>query len=72
MDIMVQKWQKLNPEYEMQLYDNNRCAEFLLTNFGKLFVDIFDFLVKLENDSLETLKPINKLTGFECHLSYLA
>jgi hypothetical protein len=29
-------------------------------------------LVKLENDSLVTLKPINKLTGFECHLSYLA
>lgn len=45
MNMMVRKWQELNPEYTMEMYDNNRCADFLLTNFGKLFVDIFDFLV---------------------------
>lgn len=45
MDKMVHKWQKLNPEYAVELYDDKRCAEFLLTNFGKLFVDIFNFLV---------------------------
>jgi mannosyltransferase OCH1-like enzyme len=40
----VNNWKKLNPEYEIKLYDDEMCKAFLLEHFGKLHCDIFDFL----------------------------
>jgi hypothetical protein len=37
-------WKKLNPEYEIKLYDNKMCKEFLLNEYGQLYVDIFNYL----------------------------
>jgi len=38
------RWSELNPEYNIFLYDNKMCYEFLLENYGKLFCDIFDYV----------------------------
>jgi mannosyltransferase OCH1-like enzyme len=37
-------WKKLNPEYEIKLYDDKMCEEFLLENFSQLYCDIFKFI----------------------------
>ena len=37
-------WKKLNPEYEIKLYDNKMCEKFLLEEYGELHRDIFNFL----------------------------
>jgi mannosyltransferase OCH1-like enzyme len=37
-------WKKLNPEYEVKLYDDKMCEEFLLDNFSQLHCDIFKFI----------------------------
>jgi hypothetical protein len=37
-------WKRLNPEYVIILYDNERCKQFLLSEFSQKYVDIFDYL----------------------------
>jgi mannosyltransferase OCH1-like enzyme len=34
-------WKNLNPEYEIKLYDNELCEEFLLTEYSQTHCDIF-------------------------------
>ena len=34
----------LNPEYTIELYDDDRCRKTLFENFGQLYSDIFDFI----------------------------
>jgi mannosyltransferase OCH1-like enzyme len=34
----------LNPEYEIRLYDDESCKEFLLKEYSQLHVDIFNFI----------------------------
>jgi len=45
-DIQQSKdvWSKLNPEYEIKLYDNEMCEAFLLEEYGLLHRDIFRFI----------------------------
>lgn len=42
--ISSRNWQKLNPEYEVKLYDDEMIKLFLLEEFGELYRDIFDYL----------------------------
>jgi hypothetical protein len=37
-------WKVLNPDYEIQLYDNSMCEKFLLEEYGELYKDIFIFI----------------------------
>jgi hypothetical protein len=37
-------WKKLNPEYEIKLYDDEMIKSFLLKEYGELYVNIFNFL----------------------------
>jgi len=37
-------WKKLNPDYEIFLFDDNLCKAFLLNEFSKKHCDIFNFL----------------------------
>jgi mannosyltransferase OCH1-like enzyme len=37
-------WKKLNPEYEIKLYDNALCEEFLLKEFQQIHYDIFTYI----------------------------
>jgi len=37
-------WKRLNPEYDIILYDNERCMSFLLREFSQKHVDIFNYL----------------------------
>lgn len=37
-------WSNLNPDWTIELYDDERCKQFLLNNYGKLFVEIFEFI----------------------------
>ena len=39
-----QKWIDLNPEYTIELYDNERCIEFLTREYTQQHVDIFNFI----------------------------
>ena len=42
--IYSRNWKKLNPEYNIKLYDDNMCKEFLLKEYSQLHLDIFNFL----------------------------
>jgi mannosyltransferase OCH1-like enzyme len=42
--IYSKNWEKLNPEYEIKLYDDHLCKEFLLNEYSQLHLDIFNFL----------------------------
>ena len=44
IEIYSQKWKELNPEYEINLYDDNLCQEFLLKEYSQLHLDIFNFI----------------------------
>jgi mannosyltransferase OCH1-like enzyme len=37
-------WKKLNPDYEIKLYDDQMCKDFLLKEYSQLHLDIFNFL----------------------------
>jgi hypothetical protein len=37
-------WKRLNPEYDIILFDNDRCRHFLLTEFNQKHVDIFNYI----------------------------
>jgi mannosyltransferase OCH1-like enzyme len=38
------KWKELNPDYEIKLYDDMMIQNFLFTEYGQLFKDIFDYI----------------------------
>jgi hypothetical protein len=42
--IYSRNWKILNPEYEIKLYDDNMCRDFLLKEYSKLHLAIFDFI----------------------------
>jgi len=42
--IYSKNWEKLNPEYEIKLYDDELCKKFLLEEYSQLHLDIFNFL----------------------------
>jgi hypothetical protein len=44
MEQYSNNWKRLNPEYEIKLYDNEMCEKFLLEEYGELHRDIFNFL----------------------------
>ena len=44
IEIYSKNWKKLNPEYEIILYDDELCKKFLLDEYSQLHLDIFDFL----------------------------
>jgi mannosyltransferase OCH1-like enzyme len=37
-------WKRMNPEYEIRVYDNAMCAEFLRDHYGELHRAIFDYV----------------------------
>jgi mannosyltransferase OCH1-like enzyme len=37
-------WKELNPEYAIQVYDNEMCAKFLHDHYGELYRDIFEYI----------------------------
>jgi mannosyltransferase OCH1-like enzyme len=43
-EYIIPNWKNLNPDYEVILYDDNDCVSFLMENYGKLYVDIFNFI----------------------------
>jgi len=44
MEQYANNWKKLNPDYEIKLYDNKLCREFLVESYGEYYGEIFDFL----------------------------
>jgi mannosyltransferase OCH1-like enzyme len=42
--LYSQNWKRLNPEYEIRLYNDAMCKDFLLKEYSQLYVDIFNFL----------------------------
>ena len=42
--IYSRNWRILNPDYEIKLYDDEMCYDFLLTEYSKLHADIFNFI----------------------------
>jgi len=42
--IYSENWKKLNPEYEIKLYDDRLCREFLLKEYSQLHLDVFNFI----------------------------
>lgn len=37
-------WIKLNPDYEIKLYDDEMCKKFLLYEYSQHYLDVFNFL----------------------------
>lgn len=44
IEIYSKNWEKLNPEYEIKLYNDELCKKFLLDEYSQLHLDIFNFL----------------------------
>lgn len=44
LKIIESQWKKLNPEYQTELYDDERCLDFLDKYYGKKYCDIFQFI----------------------------
>jgi mannosyltransferase OCH1-like enzyme len=42
--IYSNNWKKLNPDYEIKLYDDELCKEFLLKEYSQLHLDVFNFI----------------------------
>jgi Glycosyltransferase sugar-binding region containing DXD motif len=42
--IFSKNWTRLNPDYELRLYDNEKCESFLLTEFGQKYADVFRYI----------------------------
>jgi hypothetical protein len=40
----AQKWLDLNPNYKLELYDDNRCQEFLINEFSPDHLELFNFI----------------------------
>jgi hypothetical protein len=38
------QWKNLNPEYNIELYDDQRCLDFLDKHYGKKYCDLFRFI----------------------------
>jgi len=44
IQIYSQNWKKLNPDWEIQLFDDDLCRTFLIKEYSPLYLDIFDFI----------------------------
>jgi hypothetical protein len=44
LEKSCKEWSELNPSYQIELYDDERCQHILMENFGKLYVDVFNFI----------------------------
>jgi len=44
MEMYASNWKKLNPEYDVQLFDNQMCENFLLEEYGELYKEIFNYI----------------------------
>ena len=42
--IYSQNWKRLNPEYEIKLYDDELCKKFLLEEYSQVHLDIFNHI----------------------------
>jgi len=43
-ESVIDKFKKVYPDYEIKIYDNNDCIDFLNKEFGQEYVDIFNFI----------------------------
>ena len=44
-DYIIPTWKKLNPDYDVRLYDNDNCITFLKTYYkDPIYVDIFNYI----------------------------
>ncbi len=43
-NYIIPNWKKLYPDYDIKLYDNNDCIEFLKKEYDQEHVDIFNYL----------------------------
>jgi len=41
---IIPNWKKLYPDYEIKLYDNQDCIDFLSKEYGQEFVDLFNYI----------------------------
>ena len=39
-----ENWKRLNPDYEIKLYDDNMCKEFLKKEFSNLHYNVFNYI----------------------------
>jgi mannosyltransferase OCH1-like enzyme len=66
--LYSQRWKILNPEYEVKLYDDELCKDFLLNEYSQLHVDIFNFLEDGEiKADFWRVCILNKYGGFYIH-----
>ena len=72
LDLMqdyANNWKKLNPEYEIKLFDDNLCKKFLIENYGQLYSDIFDYM---EDGAIKAdfwrICILNKYGGIYCDI----
>lgn len=44
LEAIKKQWLDLNPDYSVELYDDAKCLEFLLENYGQKYCDIFNYI----------------------------
>ena len=43
-EYVMKKWNEIYPDYEVKLYDNTDCINFLKTEYNDEYVDIFNYI----------------------------
>ena len=47
-------WKKLNPDWKIHLFDDQKCIYFLEKTYGTIFKDIFNFIKDVDLVTTET------------------
>lgn len=43
-EYVIKKWKEIYPDHEVKLYDNTDCIDFFNKEFGREYVDIFNYI----------------------------
>jgi mannosyltransferase OCH1-like enzyme len=43
-DYVINKWKEIYPDYEVTLYDNNDCIDFLKKEYNDEYIEIFNYI----------------------------
>lgn len=43
-EYIIKNWQNLNPDYQIEIYDDDDCINFLMKHFGQEHVNVFKYI----------------------------
>ena len=44
LDYYIDNWSRLNPDYSIELFDDEECAQFLIDEYGEVHYRVFNYI----------------------------